>query len=232
MFNISCLSSSTNPLVSERATGRLKLKLKLELEKKMLETFHFLWVCHQLLSSIFDFVSAHCTHQILSYSLPILTASFYPTSSKFSQLWIFYLQMNGSDRTGCVYDLDSSLWNCTSRFILNLSPANQVLSPAPLISRTNKSSPVIQSLNVLSSDPGATSILSHSVPISPPPPTRKLSLRCSMVLLPNSSMVYSVLGYSRISKSAGPILGEPLISSTSHAVLYFPLIVSLTLLNF
>ncbi|XP_023326755.1 uncharacterized protein LOC111700160 [Eurytemora carolleeae] len=140
------------------------------------------------------------------------------TSPAFPQpqiLW--YLngqQMDGSDRTDCVYDLDSTLWSCISNFMMDLTLARQTIpSPSSLPVFQNASSNQLKnSTDILPTEPTEMRSLT-----SPPSSPTKLSLRCSMVILPNSSMIYSSLGYFRISKSPDPILGEPLTSSSSHA---------------
>ena len=122
--------------------------------------------------------------------------------------------MDGSDRTDCLYDLDSTLWSCISNFILDLTLARQTIaSPSSLPVLQNASSNQLNnSSDLLPTEPTEMRSLT-----SPPSSPTKLSLRCSMVILPNSSMIYSSLGYSKITKSPDPILGEPLTSSSSHA---------------
>ena len=118
--------------------------------------------------------------------------------------------MDGSDKTECVYDLDSTLWSCISYFMMDLTLARP---PSSLLVFQNASSNQLKnSTDILPNEPTEMRSLT-----SPPSSPTKLSLRCSMVILPNSSMIYSSLGYFRISKSPDPILGEPLTSSSSHA---------------
>ena len=118
--------------------------------------------------------------------------------------------MDGSDKTDCVYDLDSTLWSCISYFMMDLTLARP---PSSLLVFQNASSNQLKnSTDILPNEPTEMRSLT-----SPPSSPTKLSLRCSMAILPNSSMIYSSLGYFRISKSPDPILGEPLTSSSSHA---------------
>lgn len=122
--------------------------------------------------------------------------------------------MDGSDKTECVYDLDSTLWSCISNLMMDLTLARQTIpSPSSLPVFQNASSNQLKnSTDILPNEPTEMRSLT-----SPPSSPTKLSLRCSMAILPNSSMIYSSLGYFRISKSPDPILGEPLTSSSSHA---------------